>query len=298
MPLKKGLGKGLDAIIGSRKSDKRESSFVNNTIENDFPHQFLKEISIDIISTNPHQARKSFDQAAMEELAESIKFSGILQPIAVAKQKAGKYILVAGERRLRASKMAGLKKIPVRIVESQGEKSLAVLGLVENLQREDLDPLEEAEAFAILTDKFSLTQQQIAQAVSKSRPYVANSIRLLDLPEQVLELIRQGKLTAGHGRAILRLSDVGQRIALAVKIVAQKLSVREAESLAEKQATQTNGSRRQPAVTKHPYNWIAEDLKGQLGTKVEFQGKSSKGRIVIHYFSEEDLTRIVELLKS
>jgi len=214
------------------------------------------------------------------------------------RKKAGNFVLVAGERRLRAAKIAGLKKVPVRVVQMKSGQSLAVLGLVENLQREDLDPLEEAEAFNVLSDKFKLTQQQIAKTVAKSRPYVANAVRLLDLPEKVLDLIRQGKISAGHGRAILRLIEPGERIAMANRIVAKSLSVRDTEKLVEKAVSLDKEKRRSPNKKDNPHKWIADELRGRFGTKVEFQGKTTKGRIVIHYFSEEDLTRIVDILKT
>ncbi len=297
MPLKKGLGKGLDAIIGSNKSVKKEKP-VKIKEKDDFQGSPLGEIAIENISINPHQARKTFDQAALEELAESISVSGILQPLVATRKKAGNFVLVAGERRLRAAKIAGLKKVPVRVVQMKSGQSLAVLGLVENLQREDLDPLEEAEAFNVLSDKFKLTQQQIAKTVAKSRPYVANAVRLLDLPEKVLDLIRQGKISAGHGRAILRLIEPGERIAMANRIVAKSLSVRDTEKLVEKAVSLDKEKRRSPNKKDNPHKWIADELRGRFGTKVEFQGKTTKGRIVIHYFSEEDLTRIVDILKT
>lgn len=292
MATKRGLGKGLDALLGARPSGSK------GQIKKNAPKgEVLFSIPVEAIEPNPHQARSHFEETSLEELARSIGETGILQPLVAIKSAPGKYILIAGERRLRAAKIAGLKKIPLRIIDAPNENSLAILGLIENLHREDLDAIEEAEAFARLSERFKMTQEKISKTVGKSRPYIANAVRLLDLPDKVLDMIRDGELSAGHGRAILRLSETSERISLAERILARKLSVREAERLAGKMVADREESQRPGKKVDHPFSWIADDLKQQLGTKVEFAGRKEKGRLVIHYFSEEDLTRIIDLIK-
>lgn len=292
MATKRGLGKGLDALIGTKPSKSKNRS------TGDAPKgEVLLSVPVDAIETNPHQARKNFEETSLEELSRSILQSGMLQPVVATKATPGKYTLIAGERRLRAAKKAGLKKVPVRIVKAPDENSLAVLGLIENLHREDLDAIEEAEAFSKLAERFKMTQEKISKAVGKSRPYIANTLRLLDLPDKVLDMIRDGELTAGHGRAILRLSETAERITLAKRVIAKKLSVRETERLAEKLVSEKENTKITGQKGTHPFDWIADELKNQLGTKVEFAGQKEKGRLVIHYFSEEDLTRIIDLIK-
>jgi ParB family chromosome partitioning protein len=296
MAKKRGLGKGLDALIG-KKSEEAAPKDAPKAAGGKAPDEVILQAPIKNIEANPKQARKIFEETALADLAESIRQSGILQPLVVTRKAPGTFNLIAGERRLRAARLAGLTKVPVRIVEADDDKAVAVLGLVENLQREDLDALEEAEAFRMLAEEFGLKQEEISKAVAKSRPYVANSIRLLDLPDRVLEQIRRGALTAGHGRAILRLPEVGARVSMAKTIVAKKLSVREAENLAERLLAKKEAGRKEPPSKKHPHGWLADELKQRLGTKVDLAGKADQGRIVIHYYSEEDLTRIVEILK-
>jgi ParB family transcriptional regulator, chromosome partitioning protein len=287
MTAKRGLGKGLEALMGPKKapaSEKRSGAT---------PGEHLAPISD--IHKNPHQARKTFDETAIAALADSIISAGLLQPLVVTAEKDGTFVLIAGERRLRAAKVAGLTKVPVRIIKATDEKTVAVLGLVENLQRENLDAIDEAEAFAALSEGFGLTQEAIAKAVSKSRPYVANAMRLLELPKPALELVRSGKISAGHGRAILRLPDRGRRIKFAKLIVEKSYSVREAERLADRFMDEEK--KKDKRAKPGPYEPLADDLRKQFGTKVEFKGAKTKGRLVIHYFSEEDLTRIIELIQ-
>ena len=290
----RGLGKGLNALIGQRKP------------EQDGPKKLAPEvtqgeqilmISTQNIAPNPNQARKVFEETALQELADSITASGILQPLVATRASAGKFTLIAGERRLRAATIAGLEKVPVRIVEAPDPESAAILGLVENLQREDLDAIEEAEAYKLLCGHFQMKQEQVAKAVAKSRPYVANAMRLLELPGQILNLIRSGALSAGHGRAILRLPDRGDRITLAKHLVAHNLSVRDAEALAEKWLTEKKNKGNGSGSKPHPHGWLADELRSRFGTKVELMGGADKGKIVIHYYTEQDLTRIMELIK-
>lgn len=295
MAQKKGLGKGYSAVLSGRKPQKKADVHIAAAKD---AREKLEEISVDNLDVNPRQARRIFNDEGLKGLADSIKQSGILQPLVATKKGPGQYILIAGERRLRAARLAGLKKVPVRLIDNPDEQNLAILGLVENLQREDLDPLEEAEAYKMLSDQFDFTQERIGQAVSKSRPYVANTLRLLDLPEKVLDMIRDGAITAGHARAVLRIEGDAQREAFARKIAADGLSVREAENLAVAMTKKKAAKNSALKKAKHPFGHLADDLRVQLGTKVEMAGSGQKGRIVIHYFSENDLTRIYDLLKT
>lgn len=294
MSAKRGLGKGLEALIGQKMPTpaKTASTKESPSVE------AIEMVSLDNLQANPRQARKTFEETSLMELADSIKSSGLLQPLVATRSGAGRFVLVAGERRLRAARLAGLKKVPVRVLPAVDEKTGALLGLVENLQREDLDAVEEAEAFKLLADQFDLTQEKIAKTLAKSRPYVANAMRLLDLPRQVLDLVRGGTLSAGHGRAILRLPDQAARIGLAKTVLARNLSVRETERLADRLGAQDESKDKRSGSRAHPHGWLADELRQRLGTKVELQGQQNKGRIVIHYYSEEDLTRIVEMMKT
>lgn len=286
----------MEALIGSSSSGKTQGQ---NRAEIGDEQGALLMIPVEIIEPNPFQARKNFDEVAIAELASSIRENGILQPLVVMKDKSGGYCLIAGERRLRAAKEAGLKQVPAHLVKPKDDKTAAILGLVENLQREDLDPIEEAKGFALLGEKFGLTQEATANSVSKSRPYVANAMRLLELPPEVVDLIRDGLLSAGHGRAVLRLPTRGERVRFAQLLVDKKMSVREAEAMAQKLLGENEaGPGAGKKTKKHPHQWISDDLKVRFGTKVDLAGGSEKGRIIIHYFSESDLTRIIDILKS
>ena len=255
----------------------------------------LLDLSIYDISPNIDQPRKNFDGEAIDSLAKSIKEHGIIQPIVVRK-KEFYYEIIAGERRWRAAKEAGLTKVPV-IVRNTSDRRVAELALVENIQREDLNAIEEALSFKSLMDEYGLKQEEIAQIIGKSRSYVANITRLLKLDEKVQDLITENKLTSGHGRTILGLNKDNQQIVLAEQIIEKKLSVRETESLVKKfnENTQENPKEKKTDyVTKE----IEETLRESLGTKVQIKSGKKKGRIEIEYYSEEELERIINLIKS
>ena len=277
---KGGLGKGLNALI------------VDATIESG-SNGSQEELPIDEITPNPNQPRKNFDELALADLSDSIKKEGLLQPILVRKH-GDKYQIVAGERRWQACKLAGLDHVPVRIVEMDDESALRV-ALIENLQRSDLNAIEEAQGYRDLMKEGDLTQAEVAQAVSKSRSAVANALRLLDLPEEVQNLIYNGDLSAGHARAILSVPEDEKRISLAQKVVKDQLSVRETENIARLVAA-GNEERPRRAPLPRSYKIVAKELRQRLDTTVKVKSSRGKNKIEIEFKDEDDLERIFNLL--
>jgi ParB family transcriptional regulator, chromosome partitioning protein len=277
---KKGLGRGLGALISAAESPKEVAE---NTLD------------IDRIVANSLQPRRVFDETKIAELAASIRQQGIIQPLVVRRNGAGDYELIAGERRLRAARQAGLREVPVVIREAEDDASLE-LALIENLQREDLNAIEEAEAYRKLTEDFGLTQEEIAEKMGKSRPAVANALRLLSLPKQVRDEVASGRLPAGQARALLGLGSEPAIIAAAREVIAKGLTARAAEKLAARM--KTGGRKRQPAVLDADVRALVEHLQRSLGTKVRFvQAKGAKhGKIEIEYYSATDLDRIIQRL--
>lgn len=244
------------------------------------------------IEPNRDQPRKEFDEAALRELADSIEKHGLLQPLVVRTMPDGSYQLVAGERRWRASRMAGLTEVPVVIRQIDDGEAME-LAMIENLQREDLNPIEEAAGYKYLMDTFGLTQEQVAETCGKSRPAVANAIRLLALPQDILELIKIGELTAGHGRAILSIADEELR-EKAVIMAQNGASVRDLERLAQKKKPT---AQKAPKKQDNFYKETELALKNEIGRKVKIEGKGKeKGTITIEFYSKEDLTAIAEKL--
>lgn len=275
---RKVLGKGLEALIPNIGEEEGRK---------------LAEIDIDRIVPNRYQPRKNFDDAKLEELAASIREQGVLQPVIVCKRDSI-YELIVGERRLRAAKKAGLTTIPAVLKEASPEEMLA-LALVENLQRNDLNPIEEAEAFRRLVEDFNLTQEDIAQRVGKDRSSVTNYLRLLKLPEEIQQGLVDEKISMGHARAILGLKSREEQIELYRKIITRGLSVRQTENLVRESKAVTPPVR----VSKSIYiRNIEEKLKQHLQTKVSVSSKKGKGEIVIEYYSEDDLDRIYSRLVS
>jgi len=275
-----GLGRGLDALIpggGARTAH-------------------VEQVDIDLIAPNPHQPRTVFDSDALDELAESIREHGVIQPLIVSRPETpggAPYQLIAGERRLLASRRAGLEKVPV-IVKEASPQGLLELALVENLQRQDLGPLEEAFAFKRLADEFALTQDAIAARVGRSRPAVANSLRLLTLSEELQISLARGEISPGHARALLGIDDPEERRRAWRRIVEGHLTVRDAEALAKQgvQLPKTVVPRRRAADVAA----LEEQLRGSLGTRVDLTKGRKGGRIVIHYFSDEELESIIDRL--
>ncbi len=273
------LGRGLDALIPRQdKTAAREGAY--------------RELPLATVVPNPGQPRREFDETSLKELAESFKTQGVLQPVLV-KKKGNEFILIAGERRYRAAVMAGLEKIPALVVEEKDDTQMLQMALVENIQREDLNPLEEAEAFRRLIEEAGLTQNQLAGQVGRSRAAVANTLRLLTLPEKIKEFIRLGKLTEGHARAVLSLDNDLARVRLAERIVAENLSVRTVEESVKKvKRKKLIPKKKMPALVE------AENyLKQLLGTGVKITPGLRHGRIEVEYYNDEDLERLLELFR-
>jgi ParB family chromosome partitioning protein len=279
---RRGLGRGLDALIPNKQAGSQAT---------------VEEVDIDLIAPNPQQPRSSFDGEALRELAESIREHGIIQPLLVSRiGERGNvtYQLIAGERRLLAARQAELKRVPV-IVKEVTPQALLELALVENLQRQDLGPLEEAAAFRRLADDFGFTQEAIATSVGRSRPAVANSLRLLSLPGEIQASLARGEITAGHARALLGIDDPLEQRQTWRRIVEGRLNVREAEELARPASRdQRQPRRRRPLPADLAA--IGERLRSSLGTRVDLTRGRKGGRIVIHFFSDEELDAIIERL--
>lgn len=280
---KRGLGKGLGALIV------QETVEVAN-VEN---NESVIEYAIDQIVPNKNQPRKDFSEDKLNNLADSIKAYGVVQPIVLRKSKGKKYEIVAGERRWRASKIAGLKTIPAIVKEFQDDE-FAEIALIENLQRENLNAIEEAIAYQYMIDEHQLTQDKLSKVVGKSRTYITNILRLLKLDTDLQHLVRTGKLSTAHGRTLLAVSDTKMRYSLAKKIQIEDLSVREVERLVKalKSPKRPKVSNKVDPVIKDFEN----HLKSYFGTKVSINHDDNKGKIQINYYSEEELNRILELL--
>ncbi len=247
----------------------------------------VSEISMADIQANPDQPRTVFSHQGMEELTESIREHGILQPLALTPVESGGYEVIAGERRLRAAKLAGLKTVPAVIRRTMGVDKL-ILGLIENIQREDLNPIEEARAFRRLTEEFSLTQEEVAKQVGKARSTVANSMRLLDLPDEMLDAVATGAVSSGNARQLLAISDPKARLKMFRKMLAGKMTVRDAEADVQKGSTRT---RKDPKLLA-----IEEDLREAFSTKVLVTRRGGKGKIVLQFFSDEEYDQLLEKL--
>ena len=306
---KSGLGRGLDALFPEKtvqskpktvKTVKEEKKVAVDTKKSSQQETSNGErmMKISMIEPNREQPRKKFDEDALQELSESIKQYGILQPLLVSDKK-DYYEIVAGERRWRAAKMAGLKEVPV-VVKEFSTQEIVEISLIENIQREDLNPVEEARAYKRLIDEFHLKQDEIAERVSKSRTAVTNSMRLLKLDSRVQQMMVDEMISAGHARAILAISDPEQQYNAAMKVFDEKLSVRETEKLVKIILTPT---KKKPVVSNPTedaiYESLEEKMKGITGTRVFIhRKKNNKGKIEIEYYSRDDLDRIIDLFES
>ena len=301
---KKGLGKGLGAIFGEDvvRESNEELSKVQKTTQKDGEETERGEhlVKVSLIEPNGGQPRKNFNEEELKELAESIKNYGILQPILVQK-KGTSYEIIAGERRWRAAKLAGLKEVPVVLREYDKQKAMEI-ALIENVQREDLNPIEEAKAYQQLIKEFNLTQEEIAARVSKNRATITNSMRLLKLDEEIQDLLIQGVITSGHARALLSLEDKALQKKAAKEITDKGLSVRETEKLVKKLGkpiSRSEKSENKDQALSLIFQELEERMKTIMGTKVTIHNKDkSKGRIEIEYYSEAELERIVEMIES
>ena len=295
---KKGLGKGLDSLIPDNKPAKKNTETVQKAEEKkEEMKDGVQMMKISMIEPNREQPRKKFEEDALLELADSIKLHGVLQPLLVRKIK-DYYEIIAGERRWRAAKLAGIKEVPV-IVKEYSEQEIVEIRLIENIQRENLNPIEEAMAFKKLLEEFQLKQDEVADRVSKSRTAVTNSMRLLKLDDKVQQMIIDEMISTGHARALLALDDEEQQYILANKIFDEKLSVRETEKLVKALKNPKKEVKVQKREHMFVYNNLEEHLKNIIGTKVSVNPKANgKGKIEIEYYSEEELERIYDLIMS
>ena len=306
---KSGLGRGLDALFPEKSvpsksvaKDTREKAAVHPVKNDEKKEEKISGgpmiVKISKVEPNREQPRKKFDEDALLELSESIKQYGILQPLLVSDKKSY-FEIIAGERRWRAAKMAGLKEVPV-VVKEFSNQEIVEISLIENIQREDLNPVEEAQAYRRLIEEFHLKQDEIAERVSKSRTAVTNSLRLLKLSPKVQEMVVDEMISAGHARAILGISDFETQEMIALKVFDHKLSVRETEALVRKilkpsNQKETVSNSAEDAV----YESLEEKMKGIMGTKVSIQRKkNNKGKIEIEYYSKDELERIIDLFES
>lgn len=286
---KMGLGKGLDSMIPKTPS--------TSNGENDAGHGSGETIlKINEIEPNKNQPRRNFNEDSLLELSDSIKQHGIVQPLVVAKQK-DYYEIIAGERRWRAAKMAGLKEVPV-VIKDYSPQEIMEVALIENIQREDLNPVEEARAYQGLIKEYNLKQDEVAEKVSKSRTAITNSLRLLKLDDRVLDMLVDENISSGHARALLGLSDKEEQFHIASKIFDEKLSVRETEKLIKKINNPTKRQPKKELKNDFVYRDIEEKLKQKLGTKVSINRKTEqKGKIEIEYYTPEDLEKILAFFK-
>lgn len=304
---KKGLGKGLGAIFGEdvvkenkEETEKKAKAEAKAAEEMDEKGRILM-LKLDLIQPNKEQPRKTFDEEKINELAESIKNYGVLQPLLVQKNDSF-YEIIAGERRWRAAKAAGLKEVPAVLKEYSKQEAMEI-SLIENVQRADLNPIEEALGYRQLIDEFGLTQEEIAVRVAKSRTAIANTMRLLKLDEQIQNMLVQGVITSGHARALLSLEDTQMQLKAAKEILDKKLSVRETERLVKRLQKEASGEKKEEKKKDETLALIYQDLedrmKSVMGTKVSIHNKDkNKGRIEIEYYSEAELERIVEMIES
>ena len=293
MSKKFGLGKGLNALI----PEDTILSTLDTKLEKTDDDRDKGSISIDInlIKSNEEQPRRSFDDEKILELAESIKSNGIIQPL-VLKKVNNEYIIVAGERRWRAAKLIGLKEVPA-IIMNLTEKQILEISLIENIQREDLNSIEEALAYKKLINDFNLTQEELSKRIGKSRVTITNTLRLLNLSEDVQQYIIEGVISEGHGRALLGITDSKVQCELAQSVIDDKLSVRELEILIRKLKTSPTRSKSKSSNETNPYyKDITYKLENYFGTKVNITNKNNKGKIEIEYYSDEDLQRILEII--
>ena len=282
---KKGLGGGLSNLFGADVADLSADSSTDS----------VSQIALSKIEPNPNQPRKKFDQQALEELAESIRLHGIITPITVRPgDKNGYYQIIAGERRWRAARLAGLKEIPAMVLEAH-ESEVMELALIENLQRQDLNPIEEAEGYELLMQQFGMTQEEVAHRVVKSRPAVANALRLLALPDEVRTMVSEGKLSGGHARAVLAVAEEDKRVEAAKQMVG--MSVRQAEALV-KRINKKPAPKPQPEGFSVDYvSEVEKELESVLGRKISIEQGKTSGKLSLEYYGADDLERLIEALR-
>ena len=288
-----GLGRGLDSLLKAYDEEKEVKVEEPSVSKYEIRRGDVQKIDINKIYTNPNQPRKNFDKDSLNEMAESIRLHGLIQPIIVNEMPDG-YMIIAGERRYRASKICGLQEIDA-IVKQYSSKQIAEIAIIENLQREDLNPVEIAKGIKQLMEEFGLTQEKVSERLGKSRSAIANSLRILSLYPEVLDLVEKGKVSFGHAKILASIEDYATQLILAKKIAKDKLTVRDLE----KEVEAILGNKRKKKVAKLPSEELQDfisDLQRKLGTKVSVIGNDKKGRIYIDYYSQDDLDRIYDIV--
>jgi len=283
---KKALGRGLEALLPSRNEGVSASA-----------GELIQQVPVTHLIPNRFQPRQFFEESDLETLASSIKQNGILQPLLVRRTGDGLYELIAGERRLRAAKMANVEFVPV-IIRNSNDNQSTILALVENIQRQDLNPMEEARCYARLMREFDLTQETLAEKVGKERSSIANFVRLVSLPNDIQRMMEAGSLSLGHAKVILSIPGAAKQVSFAQQIVRDQLSVRGAENLAKKHFGAGKGKAKAPQSIsqKSHFSKVEDDLRRRLGTKVVIRSGARGGEIALSFYSQEDLTRIIDVL--
>ena len=285
---KMGLGKGLGALLSAYDD-------YDDTVKNT-SNSATNEIVLSSLVPNPNQPRKNFDQTALQELANSIKVHGVIQPLVVNDQKDGTYLIISGERRYRASKLAGLNTVPC-IIKDYSEKQIKEISIIENLQREDLNPIESARAIRQLMDEYKMTQEAVSERIGVSRPNIANTLRLLSLCPEVIALVESGKLSAGHARCLIPVQDYNLQIKLAMAASDNRMTVRDLEKAVKNLLKPKDNTSKQPMEQSIELKELVNEMQRTFSTKVSVIGNDKKGRIYIDYYSRDDLDRIAELIQ-
>ncbi len=296
MSNKKGLGRGLESLFGLYDSDVSNENITTPNEQTVVKKENgVTEVKVSEIRPNPNQPRKFFDEEALQDLASSIKIHGVIQPLVVNKEADGGYMIIAGERRWRASQIAGLESVPV-VIKNYTEKQVKEISLIENLQREDLNPIEAAKAIKQLMDEYKLTQEVVAERIGKSRSNVANTLRLLSLAPDVLKLVESGKLSAGHARSLVVIEDENFQIKLANSAASGKLSVRDLEKAVKNYTNPAKATVVKPVEQSIELKELVNDMQRVFATKVSAIGNDHKGRIYIDYYSRDDLDRLADMI--
>ena len=304
MDKKKGLGRGLESLFALYDEESNENITNQNVNQNSNQHANTKreqegnvtELDINKIYPNPNQPRKHFDEEALQQLASSIKTHGVIQPLVVNREADGKYMIIAGERRWRASNMAGLQKVPV-VIKNYTEKQIKEISIIENLQREDLNPIEAARAIKQLMDEYNLTQEAVADRIGKSRPSVANTLRLLSLYPDVVKMIEDGRLSSGHARSLVVVDDTTQQLKLAKQAADGKMSVRDLEKAVKNYLNPPKHASAKTNEQSLELKELINEMQRVFATKVSAIGNDNKGRIYIDYYSRDDLDRLADMIE-
>ena len=304
MDKKKGLGRGLESLFALYDEESNENITNQNANQNSNQPANTKreqegnvtELDINKIYPNPNQPRKHFDEEALQELASSIKTHGVIQPLVVNREADGKYMIIAGERRWRASNMAGLQKVPV-VIKNYTEKQIKEISIIENLQREDLNPIEAARAIKQLMDEYNLTQEAVADRIGKSRPSVANTLRLLSLYPDVVKMIEDGRLSSGHARSLVVVDDTTQQLKLAKQAADGKMSVRDLEKAVKNYLNPPKHASAKTNEQSLELKELINEMQRVFATKVSAIGNDNKGRIYIDYYSRDDLDRLADMIE-